>query len=140
MGRLGQDPETKYTAAGLAITTLSVATSEKWKDKNGEKHEKTEWHRCTLFGKTAEVAGEYLKKGQLVDLMGRLQTDKYEKDGQTHYATKIIVDKLTLMPNGGPRTENEDSEPAARSAPTARTAPTKPAANTQGDLDDDIPF
>lgn len=106
VGNLGDDPETKYTQAGTAITTISIATSESWTDKqSGEKKEKTEWHRVKFFGRLAEIAGEYLEKGRQVYVEGKLQTDKYEKDGVTHYATNIIANELQMLGGGGERKE-----------------------------------
>ena len=102
LGNLGRDPETRYTTGGDAVTNLSIATSEQWKDKNGEKQEKTEWHRVVLFGRTAEIAGEYLKKGRSVFIEGRLQTRKYtDKDGVEKYSTEIVGDRMQLI--GGQR-------------------------------------
>lgn len=101
-GYLGNDPETRYSQGGDAITTISVATSEKWKDKQGEQQERTEWHRITFFGRLAEVAGEYLKKGALVLVQGRLQTDKWtDKEGVERYTTKIIAGEMKML--GGKR-------------------------------------
>src|SRR6478735_197226 len=98
IGNLGRDPETRYTTGGDAITNLNIATSEQWKDKNGEKQEKTEWHRVVLFGRQAEIAGEYLKKGRSVYIEGRLQTRKYtDKDGVEKYSTEIVGDRMQLL-------------------------------------------
>jgi len=98
IGNLGRDPETRYTTGGDAITNLNIATSEQWKDKNGEKQEKTEWHRVVLFGRQAEIAGEYLKKGRSVYIEGRLQTRKYtDKDGVEKYSTEIVADRMQLL-------------------------------------------
>ncbi|MGA8033714.1 MAG: single-stranded DNA-binding protein [Casimicrobiaceae bacterium] len=102
LGNLGRDPETRYTTDGGAVTTLNIATSEQWKDKSGEKQERTEWHRVVLFGRTAEIAGEYLKKGRSVYIEGRLQTRKYtDKDGVEKYSTEIVGDRMQLI--GGAR-------------------------------------
>ena len=97
VGNLGQDPEVRYTPGGAAITNISVATSESWKDKNtGQTQEKTEWHRVVFFGKLAEIAGEYLKKGSQVYVEGKLQTRKWQdKQGQDKYSTEVIVDSFT---------------------------------------------
>ena len=98
IGNLGRDPETRYTTGGDAICNLNIATSEQWKDKNGEKQEKTEWHRVVLFGRQAEIAGEYLKKGRSVYIEGRLQTRKYtDKDGVEKYSTEIVGDRMQLL-------------------------------------------
>lgn len=98
IGNLGRDPETRYTTGGDAVTNLSLATTDTWKDKSGEKQERTEWHRVVLFGRQAEVAGEYLKKGRPVYIEGRLQTRKYtDKDGVEKYSTEIIADRMQLL-------------------------------------------
>ena len=98
LGNLGRDPETRYTTGGDAVTNLNIATSEQWKDKNGEKQERTEWHRVVLFGRQAEIAGEYLKKGRSVYIEGRLQTRKYtDKDGVEKYSTEIVGDRMQLI-------------------------------------------
>lgn len=126
IGRLGKDPETRYTQGGVCITSFSVATSESWKDKQtGEKKERTEWHNVTAFNRLAEICGEYLRKGSLVFLAGKLQTDKYEKDGITRYATKVIASELRML--GG----RDDAKPRAEEP--QRTLP-------DDDFDDDIPF
>ena len=102
LGNLGRDPETRYTTGGDAVTNLNIATSEQWKDKSGEKQERTEWHRVVLFGRQAEIAGEYLKKGRSVYIEGRLQTRKYtDKDGVEKYSTEIVADRMQLI--GGAR-------------------------------------
>ena len=102
LGNLGRDPETRYTTGGDAVCNLNIATSEQWKDKSGEKQEKTEWHRVVLFGRQAEIAGEYLKKGRSVYIEGRLQTRKYtDKDGVEKYSTEIVGDRMQLI--GGAR-------------------------------------
>jgi single-strand DNA-binding protein len=96
IGNLGRDPETRYTTGGDAICNLNIATSEQWKDKSGEKQEKTEWHRVVLFGRQAEIAGEYLKKGRSVYIEGRLQTRKYtDKDGVEKYSTEVVGDRCS---------------------------------------------
>src|SRR5512143_29335 len=98
LGNLGRDPETRYTTGGDAVTNLRIATSEQWKDKNGEKQERTEWHTVVLFGRQAEVAGEYLKKGRPVYIEGRLQTRKYtDKEGVEKYSTEIVGDRMQLL-------------------------------------------
>ncbi len=143
IGNLGRDPETRYMPDGGAITNISVATTDVWKDKNGEKQEKTEWHRVAFFGKLAEIAGEYLKKGSQVYVEGRLQTRKWQdKDGNDKYTTEIVADRMQMLGSrqgmGGADREAA-SEPAA-----ARPAASKPAAKAAGgkfdDFEDDIPF
>lgn len=102
IGRLGQTPELKYGQSGTAVCSFSVATSESWTDKqSGQKQEKTEWHRITAFGKLAEICGKYLSKGKQVYVEGKLQTSSYEKDGQTHYVTKIIADNVIFLGSAG---------------------------------------
>ncbi|MDH1403688.1 single-stranded DNA-binding protein [Pseudomonas sp. GD03730] len=155
VGTCGQDPETRYLPNGNAVTNLSLATSEQWTDKqSGQKVERTEWHRVSLFGKVAEIAGEYLRKGSQVYIEGKLQTREWEKDGIKRYTTEIIVDiNGTMQLLGGrpqqdggqqpqrPRPHPQDS--AARQKPAPR--PQSPAASDYpppgaGDFDDDIPF
>jgi len=99
VGNLGADPETRYSAGGTAITSLSIATSESWTDKqSGEKQERTEWHRVKMFGKLAEIAGEYLKKGRQVYIEGSLRTDKYtDKNGVEKYSTDIIANDMQML-------------------------------------------
>jgi single-strand DNA-binding protein len=101
LGNLGRDPETRYTTGGDAVTNLRIATTEQWKDKNGEKQERTEWHTVVLFGRQAEIAGEYLKKGRSVYIEGRLQTRKYtDKEGQEKYSTEVVADRMQLLGGG----------------------------------------
>ena len=155
VGNLGNDPETKYTQGGMAITTLSVATTSVRKDKDGQQIEKTEWHRVAMFGKVAEIAGEYLRKGSQVYIEGKLQTREWEKDGIKRYTTEIVVDMQGTMQLLGGRNNNEGGDAAPRQqhpapqrepqqqAPReARPAP-QPAAQPAPDydsFDDDIPF
>lgn len=142
IGRLGKDPETRYMPNGEAVTNATLATSENWKDKSGEKQEKTEWHNLVFYRRLAEIAGEYLKKGSQVYIEGKLQTRKWEKDGVTRYSTEIIVNEMTML--GGKR-DNEPSEHTSRAAPDTsgatpaakRPAPTK---SSFDNFDDDIPF
>jgi len=99
IGNLGADPETRYTGSGTAITSLRLATSESWTDKSsGEKQERTEWHRVKLFGRLAEIAGEYLKKGRQVYIEGSLRTDKYtDKDGVERFSTDIVANEMQMI-------------------------------------------
>lgn len=135
LGRLGADPEVRYGGNGNAITNLRVATSEQWKDKEGNKQERTEWHRVVMFGKLAEIAGQYLKKGREVYLEGSLKTDKYtDKDGAEKYSTNIVANEMQMVggnaEGGGQqqRTNNNNQ----RSAP--------PPADSNSFDEDDIPF
>jgi single-strand DNA-binding protein len=144
IGNLGRDPETRYMPDGGAITNISVATTDSWKDKNGEKQEKTEWHRVAFFGKLAEIAGEYLKKGSQVYVEGRLQTRKWQdKDGQDKYTTEIVANVMQMlgsrqgMGGGAPDRGEGGGERQARE-PAG-----KAAAKSGGkfdDFEDDIPF
>jgi len=114
VGHLGKDPETRYTPSGSAVTNFSVATSENWKDKQtGAKQERTEWHNIVIFGKLAEIAGEYLKKGSAVYLEGKIQTDKWQdKDGKDRYTTKINAHTMQMLSGGSQ--ENDDKPPPSR--------------------------
>ncbi|TAL87479.1 MAG: single-stranded DNA-binding protein [Rhodanobacter sp.] len=156
VGNLGADPEMRHTGGGTAVTTLNIATSESWTDKqSGEKVEKTEWHRVKMFGRLAEIAGDYLKKGRQVYIEGSLRTDKYTgKDGIERYSTDIIANEMQMLGGneggGGPR---ERSQPASgggqrsnyggqsrggSDAGGAQQPASAPADN--GFADDDIPF
>ena len=150
IGNLGRDPETRYMPDGGAITNISVATTDKWKDKNGEMQEKTEWHRVAFFGKLAEIAGEYLKKGSQVYVEGRLQTRKWQdKDGADKYTTEIVANQMQMLGSrpgmgggdrGGDRGGAEAGE-GGGSRPASGGA--KPAAKSGGkfdDFEDDSPF
>ena len=133
LGHLGRDPEMRYTQDGKAIANFSLATSESFKDKDGNKKENTEWHRVVLFGRIAEIAGEYLRKGGMAYVEGRLQTRKWtDKEGQERYTTEIIGDRLQLI---GGKKEEGGSEHAP--APASRGGNTPPPVE---DFDDDIPF
>lgn len=103
VGNLGQDPETRTSNSGMAISKLNIATTERVKDKDGNWGEHTEWHRCTCFGRTAENVTKFLKKGRQVYIEGRLRTSKYQKDGQDRYSTEIIVDTIQFLGTGGGR-------------------------------------
>ncbi|HTN47904.1 MAG TPA: single-stranded DNA-binding protein [Burkholderiaceae bacterium] len=147
IGNLGRDPETRYTADGAAITNITIATSDRWKDKaSGEMKEATEWHRVVFFGRQAEIAGEYLRKGRPVYVEGRLRTRKWQdKDGQDRYTTEIVAENMQMLGSregmgGGDVDSGEESRAAApaRSA-GGRPAAQKPATNI-ADMDDDIPF
>jgi single-strand DNA-binding protein len=144
IGRLGKDPETRYMPNGEAVTNATLATSENWKDKSGEKQEKTEWHNLVFYRRLAEIAGEYLKKGSQVYVEGKLQTRKWEKDGVTRYTTEIIVNEMTML--GGKSSGSSNFEvmdkPAASEQSSAAPAAKRPApAKSNFDnFDDDIPF
>ncbi|MDQ1363604.1 MAG: single-strand DNA-binding protein [Pseudomonadota bacterium] len=139
VGHLGKDPETKYMPSGGAVTNITLATSESWKDKtSGEKQEKTEWHRVVFFNKLAEIAGEYLKKGSQVYVEGSLRTRKWQKDGQDHYTTEIVASEMQMLggkPGGGDYASS--ASPGRTSG--AASAPAQPA-GMDAPFDDDIPF
>jgi len=101
IGNLGADPELKYTPSQRALCNLRIATTEVYKDKGGQRQEKTEWHRVTVWGDTAENCNKYLAKGRSVYIEGRLQTRSYDKDGQKHYATDVVADKVVFLGSGG---------------------------------------
>jgi single-strand DNA-binding protein len=111
VGNLGNDPETKYTQGGMAITTISLATTSVRKDRDGNQQEKTEWHRVKMFGKLGEIAGEYLRKGRQVYIEGRLEYGSYEKDGVKHYTTDIVADDMQMLGGGGERGEGGGDRP-----------------------------
>ncbi len=148
IGNVGADPEVRYMPNGNAVTNLTLATSDSWKDKqSGQIQERTEWHRVSLFGKIAEIAGQYLRKGSKVYIEGRLQTREWEKDGIKRYTTEVIVDMGGTMQMLDSRSDNTEA-PAQRPQQPARQRPT-PQANAQtgaqqepdyDSFDDDIPF
>lgn len=154
VGNVGRDPETRYSAGGMAVTTISVATSEKWKDKQtGEEKERTEWHRVKFFGRLAEIAGEYLKKGSQVYIEGSLRTEEYEKDGVKRYSTDIVANEMQMLggnPNsgggngGGERRTSSGGQGQARSGGQQSRGGSQPARGApptqQGFDDDEIPF
>ena len=140
IGRLGQDPEVKYLPNGDAVCNVSLATSEKWKDKTtGEQKEKTEWHRIVVFGKLAEIAGQYLRKGALVFFQGKLETRQWEKDGEKRFSTEIRANQMTML--GG---KEDGAAPRQQAAPQGQarnaSAPQQQQAPKQEKFDDDIPF
>jgi single-strand DNA-binding protein len=129
IGNLGKDPELKYTPSGVAIATFSVATSEQWKDQEGNAQERTEWHNIVAWRKLAEIVGEYLKKGKKVYVEGKLQTRNYEKDGVKRYVTEIVADQVIMLDSGGQR-------PAASSSSMEEPV----AAHSDAPKEDDLPF
>jgi single-strand DNA-binding protein len=148
VGNLGADPETRYTPSGTAITSIRIATSESWKDKQtGEQQERTEWHRVKFFGRLAEIAGEYLKKGGQVYIEGKLRTDEYEKDGIKRYSTDIIADEMQMLGGRGGGMGGEGGASGGgerRERGPARGPQPGPARNVPAPADafedDDIPF
>ena len=149
IGNLGRDPETRYTADGAAVTNITIATSDRWKDKaSGEMKEATEWHKIAFFGRLAEVAGEYLKKGRSVYVEGKLRTRKWQdKDGQDRYTTEVVGDVMQMLGsregmgggNVGDFDAGEDSRAPARSSSASSSRSAKPAPSV-AEMDDDIPF
>lgn len=163
VGNLGNDPETRYTQAGAAITNVSVATSETWKDKQtGQPQERTEWHRVVFFNRLGEIAGEYLRKGSKIYVEGSLRTRKWQdKEGMDRYTTEIVGNEMQMLDSrsggqgagqgagqgGGYAAPGDYGQNAPRSAPAAApkaTAGAAPAASSPpgdfGSFDDDIPF
>jgi len=159
VGNLGRDPETRYAPSGDAICNVTIATTDTWKDKSsGERKEQTEWHRVVFFGRLAEIAGQYLKKGSQVYVEGNLRTRKWtDNNGQERYTTEIRADEMKMLgsregrgDNTGPRDDYDqrgESQPQAQQVPPRQQrspAPSpvqsSPAASNFGDFDDDIPF
>jgi single-strand DNA-binding protein len=150
VGRLGKDPETRYMTSGEAVTNVTLATSENWKDKSGEKQEKTEWHNLVFYRRLAEVAGEYLKKGSQIFVEGKIQTRKWQdkETGKDRYTTEIIVNEMQMLgsKSGGTSSfevvENQAASPTpTQSAPATKPATAAPAGKSNFDnFDDDIPF
>jgi single-strand DNA-binding protein len=145
IGNLGRDPEVRYMPSGDAVANISIATTETWKDKNGEKQEKTEWHRVAMFGKTAEIAGEYLKKGSQVYIEGRLETRKWtDKEGQERTTTEIRADRMQMLGSRSGGSERmappEDDAPRAAAAPAKKSGGGASKGSSLEDLEDDIPF
>ncbi len=145
VGNLGKDPEVRYSPSGQAVANATLATSESWKDKNtGEKQERTEWHRVVFFGRLAEIAGEYLKKGAQIYVEGRLQTRKWQdKEGQDRYTTEIVANEMQMLGSrsgaGAPADHSFNQDvPANESQSGGGRAPAKAPAGA--DFDDDIPF
>lgn len=150
IGRLGVDPEVRYTPSGSAVTNIRLATSRRWKDKQtGEQREATEWHRIVFFNRLAEVAGEYLKKGSLTYIEGNIRTQKWQdQSGQDRYTTEIVAEQMKMLDNrsGGTSNFNEaqpnqatSEQPASDNQQPPPSTPDSPPA-TNEDFDDDIPF
>ena len=156
VGNLGNDPDVKYTQGGMAITTLSLATTTVRKDRDGNSQEKTEWHRVKLFGKLGEIAGEYLRKGRQVYIEGRLEYGSYDKDGVKHYTTDIIGDEMQMLGGGSegggggggsyerasrPQRQEYGGGGGGQSASRPQPASNRQPAVQDNDFsDDDIPF
>ena len=150
IGNLGNDPDMRYLPSGDAVANLSIATTDKYKDKNGEMQEATEWHRVSFFGKTAEICGQYLKKGSSVYVEGSIRTRKWQdKEGNDRYTTEIRGDRMQMLGGRGGMsggTADMDSAPrscsssASRPSSSAPARSTAPAGSNFDDLEDDIPF
>ncbi len=152
IGRLGRDPEIRYSQQGTAVVNFSVATSDEWVDKaSGEKRERTQWHRIVVFGKLGEICEKYLAKGRQVYIEGRIQTSDYEKDGQKHYVTDIVANNVQFL--GGRQDTGADSGSYSGNSSQGYSGPSDPGqtGNVQGDTgsgisggsiepEDDIPF
>lgn len=138
IGRVGKDPEVRYLSSGEAVANFSLATTEKWKDKaSGEARESTEWHRISAFGRTAEIVGEYVKKGALIYISGKIKTRSYDHHGETRYVTEIHASDMKMLSS---RNEGDAPRPQ-QSQQTARQSQQRQAPrNSVADLDDDIPF
>jgi len=136
IGRLGQDPEVRYTQSNTAVATLGVATTERYKDRNGEQQEKTEWHRVVAWGRLAEICQEYLKKGSLVYFEGPIQTNQWEdKDGQKRYTTEIKALNMQMLDSRG-----GSSMGGGNSSAPQKQAQTADIDSSFDDMDDDLPF
>lgn len=145
VGHLGKDPETKYMPSGGAVTNVTLATSESWKDKtSGEKQEKTEWHRVVFFNKLAEIAGEYLKKGSQVYVEGSLRTRKWQnKEGVDQYTTEIVANEMQMLggkPGSGAGGGDYSQASPGRSSGQQSSSPQAQPAGMDVPFDDDIPF
>ncbi len=142
VGRLGKDPETRYMTNGEAVTNVTLATSENWKDKNGEKQDKTEWHNLVFYRRLAEIAGEYLKKGSQIYVEGKLQTRKWQdKEGKDRYTTEIVVNEMQML---GSKSGGSSNFEVVEKTAAVSSGGAKPAAASKGggfdNFDDDIPF
>ena len=140
IGRLGQEPTIRYMPNGEAVCNFSVATSEAWNDRNGQRQERTEWHNITMYRRLAEIAGQYLKKGSQVYLEGKIQTRKYQgKDGIERTAYEIIANEMKMLGGGGNDVQQAQSAQAETPTPPRRQAQATPAAPIEN-IDDDVPF
>ena len=155
VGNLGNDPETRYLPDGNAVTNISVATSESWKDKNtGQQNDRTEWHRVVFFRRLAEIAGEYLRKGSKVYIEGKLRTRQWEKEGQKHYSTEIVADEMQMLDSRGDNmggggynqgggnyqgNNNQGNQGGNMGGGSSNAAPAYDTPPPE-DFDDDIPF
>ena len=141
VGNLGNDPETRYMPDGGAVTNITVATSQGWKDKDsGEQRERTEWHRVVFFRRLAEIAGEYLKKGSKVYVEGQLRTRQWEKDGQKHYTTEIVASEMQMLDSRGGGGGGGGGMPSNSGGGSSSNSSQDYDPPPSDDFDDDIPF
>lgn len=152
IGNLGADPEVRYTAGGTAVANVNLATSDQWKDKqSGEMQDRTEWHRLVFFGRMAEIAGEYLKKGSKIYVEGRIQTRKWQgQDGQDRFTTEIVANDMQMLDgrggggsasyDGGGQGAGQYQGGGQQRQPQSRPQPAPAEQGFDEDLDDDIPF
>lgn len=148
IGRLGADPEVRYMPSGSSVTTVRMATSRRWKDRQtGERKEETEWHRVVFFNRLAEIAGEYLRKGSQIYVEGRIRTQKWQgQDGQDRYTTEIVASEMNMLDSRGGGTaefgQSTNTAPASAqpSASPQNNQPASPPAAAYDDFDDDVPF
>ena len=145
VGNLGKDPETRYMPSGSAVTNLTLATSESWKDKQtGDQQERTEWHKIAMFGRLAEIAAEYLRKGSQVYIEGKLRTRKWQdKEGKDRYTTEIVADEMQMLGSkGGGAGAGAGAGASAPASARERPAAVNDSVDSgpPGDFDDDIPF
>ena len=142
VGTLGKDPETRYMPSGSAVTNMRIATNEQWKDKQtGEQQERTEWHSIAMFGRLAEIAAEYLRKGQQVYIEGKLRTRKWQdKEGKDRWTTEIVADEMNMLGGKGGGASAGERAPAGAAAGGGGRAAVNDSGAPPGDFDDDIPF
>jgi single-strand DNA-binding protein len=143
VGNLGRDPETRYTPEGLAVTNLALATSESWKDKqSGEQQERTEWHRVVMYGRLAEIASEYLKKGAKVYIEGKLRTSKWQDKatGVDKYSTDIVAGEMQMLDGKGGSSGGSSYNAPSSSQSSSRSQEMPESASMNDSFDDDIPF
>lgn len=144
VGNLGKDPDVRYMPDGGAIANVSLATTDSWKDKSGTKQEKTEWHRVSFFGKTAEIVGQYLKKGSQVYIEGRLQTRKWQdkETGQDRYTTEIVADRMQMLGSrsGGGDVDFHPEGQSGDSGSSSRPAAKPSSGGGMDSFADDVPF
>ncbi len=142
IGNLGADPEVRHMPSGGAVTSVSIATSEAWKDKQtGEMQERTEWHRVVFFNRLAEIAGEYLRKGSKIYIEGRLQTRKWQdQNGQDRYTTEVVAGEMQMLDSRGGAGQDGESRSGGASRSSSQSAPSSNYESSTAGFDDDIPF